>query len=46
MTQENRKTMNRALGILEGAYFVASPKVQKAMQAAIEMLEAVLKEDE
>ncbi len=46
MTKENRETMNRALGILEGAYFVAPAKVQDALQAAIDMFDSVLNDEE
>ena len=42
MTQNNRETMQRAIGIIEGAYFVASPKVQDALQCAVEMIDTVL----
>ena len=42
MTQDNRETMQRAIGILEGAYFVASTKVQDAIQCAVEMIDGVM----
>lgn len=45
MTQENRETMQRAIGTIEGAYCCASPKVQDALQCAVEMLEAVLESE-
>lgn len=46
MTQENRETMQRAIGTLEGAYCCASPKVQEALLCACEMLEAILKSED
>ena len=47
MTQDNRETMQRAMGILEGAYFGAAERIQEAIGTAVDMLEAVLQtEDE
>ena len=46
MTQENRETMQRAIGLIMGACFVAKPSVQLVLQTAIEMLDIVLDDDE
>lgn len=42
MTQENRETIQRALGIIEGAMYGASERVQDALALATEMLDSVL----
>ena len=42
----NRETMQRALGIIEGAYFVASSQVQGVLDLACEMLDSVLNDEE
>ena len=44
MTQDNRDTMQRAIGILEGAYFGAPERIKDAIGTAVDMLEAVLSE--
>ena len=46
MTQENRETMQRAIGIIDGVSWAVSENVQEALVNAMEMLEAVLKSDE
>lgn len=46
MTQENRETMQRALGIIEGASFGANSRVQNALALACEMLDNVLNDEE
>ena len=46
MTAENRETMQRAIGIIEGASYGASQRVQEALVLAEEMLEAVLEKEE
>lgn len=42
MTQENRETMNRAIGILEGAAYGAAERVIDAISLATEMLTEIL----
>lgn len=42
MKQENREKIIRALGILEGIWFSASPKTQDGIVSATEMLEDAL----
>lgn len=42
MTQENRETMQRALGIIEGAMYGASEKVQDALALATELIDSVM----
>ena len=46
MTIKNRDTMERAIGIIEGASFGASSRVQDALGVACEMLDSVLDEEE
>jgi len=46
MTLENRETMQRAIGIVEGASFGANARVQDALAVAVEMLDGILKEEE
>ena len=46
MTHENRETLQRALGIIEGASYGASARVQDALSTAREMIIFVLKEEE
>ena len=46
MTQNTRETMQRAVGLLEGAYYSANGKIREAIAAAIEMFEAILREEE
>ncbi len=45
MTQNNRETMQRAMGLLEGVSFVVPDNIQEALIAAIEMLNAVYDEE-
>ena len=42
MTQENRETMQRAMGIIEGVSFGASDSVQNALALATELIDSVL----
>lgn len=46
MTQENRETMQRAMGIIEGVSFGASTRVQDALGCVIDMLDSVLDSEE
>lgn len=46
MTAENRETLQRALGILEGASYGASERVQNAIYGAVEMIDIVLDKEE
>ena len=46
MTQNNRETMQRAIGIIEGASYGANSRVQDALITAVEMLDEVLKDEE
>ena len=45
MTQKNRETMQKAIGIIDGLSFVTSQSVADALEAVIEMLEEVLKKE-
>ena len=46
MTIENRETMQRAIGIIEGASYGANTRVQDALELACEMLDNVLQNEE
>lgn len=46
MKAENREAMERAIGIIIGASYGSSQRVQDALALAEEMLEAVLKQEE
>ena len=46
MTQNNRESIQRAVGIIEGVSFVVSEKVQDALVVVIEILDAVLEKEE
>lgn len=46
MTSETRETIQRALGIIEGASYGAKEWVQDALALAVGMIEELLKEDE
>ena len=46
MTQENRETMQRAIGIIEGASYGASERIQDALVTATEMIDSVLNSDD
>ena len=46
MKAENREAMERALGIIEGASYGASQRVQDALALACEMIDEVLREEE
>jgi hypothetical protein len=43
MTSENRETMQRAIGIIEGASYMVKQAVQEALMLAVEILDEVLK---
>lgn len=45
MTPENRESMNRAIGMIEGAMFGASERVRDVLSLAADYLENILKED-
>lgn len=45
MKQNNRETMQRAIGILEGASYGASERVQDAIALATDMLSNVLDDE-
>jgi hypothetical protein len=45
MTQENRETMQRAMGIIEGVSFGSSERVQNALACVIAMLDDVLRSE-
>lgn len=45
MTQENRETMQRAMGIIDGVSFCASTRVQDALALATEMIDSVMKSE-
>lgn len=45
MTKENRETMHRALGILNGAAFGAAQRIIDALSLAVEMLDNVLESE-
>jgi hypothetical protein len=46
MTQNNRETLQRAIGIIEGISYAASTRVQDALAIACDMLDSVLKDEE
>ena len=46
MTINNRETMQRAIGIIEGASYGANSRVQDALITAIEMLDTVLNDED
>lgn len=46
MKLNNRETMQRALGIIEGASYGASSRVQDALALAAEMLDSILDDEE
>ena len=46
MSTEDRESLQRAAGIIEGAWYTASGKTQNALEAAIEIINAILSEDE
>jgi hypothetical protein len=45
MTRENRESMQRAIGIIEGISWAANSKVQDALSVACEILDEVLKNE-
>lgn len=46
MTQNNRETLQRAIGIIEGISYAAGSRVQDALAIACDMLDSVLKDEE
>lgn len=46
MKRDNRETMQRAIGIIEGASYGASTRLQDALITAVEMLDAILNDKE
>lgn len=46
MTQNNRETMQRAIGIIEGVSWGAPQRVGDALAVACEMLDAILNDEE
>lgn len=46
MKLDNRETMQRAIGIIEGASYGANTRVQDALITAVEMLDAILNDKE
>ena len=45
MTLKNRETIQRAVGIIEGASWGAKQSVQEALELAIELLDSVLDDE-
>lgn len=45
MKRNNRETLQRAIGIIEGASYGAKSNVQDALEAALEMLDAILDDE-
>lgn len=45
MTLENRETLQRAIGIVEGVSWVSDQNVSEALEVVIEMLYAILESD-
>lgn len=45
MTTESRETLQRAIGIIEGASFGAGKRVQDALALACDLIDAVLNEE-
>ena len=46
MTHENRETLQRALGIIEGISYCVSAEAQDGLATATEMIVFVLQEEE
>lgn len=46
MKLNNRETMQRAVGIIEGASWGAKPSVQEALALAIDLLDSILDDEE
>lgn len=42
MTQENRETMQRALGVIEGIMYYADKNAQEALILATELIDSVM----
>lgn len=45
MKLEERLTIERAIGLIEGASFTAAPKIQQALCVAVEMLDGVMSKE-
>ena len=45
MTQNNREKLQRAIGIIEGASFGASAKVQDALALACDILDSIANDE-
>ena len=45
MKQKNRKTMEKAIGFVEGLSWVGDEKVSNALISLCEMLEGILKDE-
>ena len=46
MKLEERITIERAIGLIEGASFAASPEIQQALTVAVQMLDDSVKDIE
>lgn len=46
MTHSDRETMQRAIGIIEGASYGAGERMQDALALAVELLDSVLESGE
>lgn len=46
MKLDNRETMQRAIGIIEGASYGAGSRIQDALSLACELLDSVLSDKE
>lgn len=46
MTQENRETMQRAIGVIDGVAWMADEKTSEALINVLEMLEGVLNSED
>jgi hypothetical protein len=46
MKENNRETMQRAIGIIDGVSWVTEEKVAEALVSAMEMLDAILNDEE
>lgn len=46
MKKENRETMERAMGIVDGISFVVEEKPAEALITALEMMELVMKKED
>lgn len=46
MTQNDRETMQRAIGILEGVLFTSTDGVSNALEVVVNMLDCVMRSTE